>query len=125
MPPTTDGSSVRVVVAVHSREVKASLFLALNGLDAVVIVGVASSTAELVSYCRALAPNVALIEGGLSRKPLTEVFEKLREVAPECRAMVIEGLHDHDVVGASPDVDVFRDVDQLMTVFPEAGSDQV
>ena len=46
---------MRLVVAVHSREVKTALFLALNGIT---IVATATSTAELVSYCRAFRPEV-------------------------------------------------------------------
>lgn len=123
MPELREQSSVRVVVAVHSREVKTSLFLALNGLDDVTIVATANSTAELVSYTRALTPTFALVETGLPGRPLGEVIEKLHEDAPECRVMVVEGSGDGAALRASSDVEVFRDVDQLVTVLPETEPD--
>ena len=123
MPEPPDKSSVRVVVAVHSREVKTSLFLALNGLDDVAIVATANSTAELVSYTRALTPTFALVEIGLPGRPIGEVIEKLHEDAPGCRVLVVAGAGDGAVSSASSDVEVFRDVDQLVTVLPETGLD--
>mgnify|MGYP001811717678 CR=1 FL=1 len=123
MPEPRDQSSVRVVVAVHSREVKTSLFLALNGIDDVAIVATANSTAELVSYTRALTPTFVLVETGLPGRPIGEVIEKLREVAPESRVMVVEGAGEGAALGASSNVEVFRDVDQLVTPLPETGLD--
>ena len=124
MPEARDKSSVRVVVAVHSREVRTSLFLALNGLDDVAIVATANSTAELVSYTRALTPVFVLVETGLPGRPISEVIEKLHQDAPECRVMVVvAGSGDGAALGASSNVEVFRDVDQLVTLLPETGLD--
>lgn len=123
MPELREHSSVRVVVAVHSREVKTSLFLALNGLDGVTIVATANSTAELVSYTRALTPTFVLVETDLPGRPIGEVVDKLHEDSPECRVMFVEGAGDGAALGASSDVEVFRDVDQLVAVLPETEPD--
>lgn len=123
MPEPREKSPVGVVVAVHSREVKTSLFLALNGLDDVAIVATANSTAELVSYTRALTPTFVLVETGLPGRPIGEVIDKLHEDSPESRVMLVEGAGDGAALGAASDVEVFRDVDQLVTVLPETEPD--
>ena len=124
MPEPHDTSPARVVVAVHSREVKTSLFLALNGVDEVSIVATANSTAELVSYGRALTPTFALVETGLPGRPLDEALAQLSEEAPECRVLLVKGPDHEGGSSASSPVEVFHDIEQLVSPSPETGSDR-
>jgi DNA-binding NarL/FixJ family response regulator len=110
---------MRFVVATHSREVKTALFLALNAVPTIAIVATATSTAELISYCRAFLPDIAIVESGLPGRPLTEVLRQLSDSAPPARIFVIgeDGASElaRDVGGA----EVLRDVDHLVATLPE------
>lgn len=57
---------IRVVVAVHTLEVRAALFVALSGESLVEIVGSGATSAELATFSRSLQPDVAVVEAGLS-----------------------------------------------------------
>ena len=98
----------RLIAAVHSREVRGPLFLALDGLDAIEIVGVATSAAELASQCRSLRPDIVIVEAGLSHKPLEEVLDDIALVMWSGEILVI-GSDDH-----APTVDRYENV-ELMT----------
>lgn len=102
---------MRVVVAVHTREVKTALFLALSGMDAVTIVATATSTAELVSYCRSFQPDVAIFEHGLAGKPMVETLEQLDGLGAVGKVLVIDGHAEATRASISG---VFTDVDDLV-----------
>ena len=76
--------SVRVVVAVASRELKAALFVALSADPEVEIVATASTMAELVTYSRAFRPDVAVVEpelpGGDIEEALTTMSDSTERV---------------------------------------------
>ena len=106
---------MRLVVAVHSREVKTALFLALNGLISITIVATATSTAELVSYCRAFRPDVAVVESGLPGRPFDETLQRVDELMAAGRIFVIDG--GPEVVQAT-NAEVFTDIDDLVAALP-------
>ncbi len=110
---------MRLVVAVHSREVKTALFLALNGLDTVTIVATATSTAELVSYCRAFRPDVVVVERGLPGRPLIEAIPKLGESMRKGRVLLIDGDEALDLARSVSYVEVFGDIADLVAALPE------
>jgi DNA-binding NarL/FixJ family response regulator len=114
---------MRLVVAVHSREVKTALFLALNGLDTVTIVATATSTAELVSYCRAFRPDVVVVERGLPGLPLIKAIPKLDESMREGRVLLIDGDEALDLARSVSYVDVFKDIADLVAALPEPGEE--
>ncbi|MGI9586086.1 MAG: hypothetical protein ACR2N7_10900, partial [Acidimicrobiia bacterium] len=109
-------SDMRLVVAVHSRDVKTALFLALNGVEFVDIVATATNAAELASYCRSFRPDVAIVETSLPGSPLRDGLEQIE--ASTGRILLI------DPGGrATPEIDVgiaepFVDVDQLIGALP-------
>jgi len=119
MRPPRDGHTMRLVVAVHSREVKTALFLALNGLDTVTIVATATSTAELVSYCRAFRPDVVVVERGLPGRPLIEAIPKLGESMRKGRVLLIDGDEALDLARSVSYVEVFGDIADLVAALPE------
>lgn len=115
---------MRLVLAVHSREVKAALFLALNGLDAVTIVATATSTAELTSYCRTLEPDVVIFERGLPGRPSAEILTDLGQSLPDCRIQLIDESGSARSEPGLSEVEVFIDLEQLIAAYPESGADQ-
>ena len=112
--------TLRLVVAVHSREVKTALFLSLNGIGAITIVATATSTGELVSYSRAFRPDVAVVESGLPGRPLDETVLKLCESMASGQIFLIDGDVALDLARGSPNVHVFKDVDDVVAALPES-----
>lgn len=111
---------MRLVVAVHSREVKTALFLALNGINGITIVATATSTAELVSYCRAFRPDVVIVESGLPGRPLGETMPQLGDSMGAGQILVIDGNGAIDIVNEMPNAEVFKDIDHLVSTLPES-----
>ncbi len=119
-----DGASpLQVVVATHTREVKTALFLALKAIPSITIVATATSTAELASYCHAFRPDFVIVENGLPGRSLGEVLVELAASNPHSRILLID---EHAELGADlrlPEIEVFTDLDRLITTFPEQGAD--
>jgi len=115
-----DGAaSMHFVVATHSREVKTALFLALNAVPTITIVATATSTAELVSYCRAFLPDVAIVESGLPGRPLAEVLHQFDTSTTPRRILVIGEDNAADLAMDVGKAEVLRDVDHLIATLPE------
>lgn len=108
---------MRVVVAIHSREVKTGLFHALNGLDTVTIVATATSTAELESYCRSFRPDVIIVERGLPGRPLADTLNRLDECTG--RKLVIDPEGAAEVTLDLTGSEAFEDVERLIAAIPE------
>ena len=83
---------VRMVVGIESRDVRAALFLALEAVDDVRIVGSATSAAEVVSLCRSLHPEVAIVED-LRESPGIEHVVEFEQLVPEVEpcAVIADG----------------------------------
>jgi len=109
---------MRLVVAVHSREVKTALFLALSGIEALEIVATATSTAELVSYCRAFRPDVAVVESDLPGRPMDETLKNLDDANCSKQIFLIESPDSPDVAIDLTSAELFRDVDQMVAAIP-------
>ncbi len=120
---TSNGTSIHVVVATHSREIKTALFLALNAIPAITIVATATSTSELISYCNAFRPDTAIIEGGLPGRPLGPVLAHLRTSTPKIRLLLIDEHTESSADNSPADVEVFTDLEQLIDNFPEQGAE--
>jgi DNA-binding NarL/FixJ family response regulator len=121
--PYSDGPSTHVVLATHSREIKTALFLALNAIPTITIVATAASTAELISYCHSFRPDTAIVENGLPGRALGSVLHELGTSIPELRTLLIDEQDnlkdDYELIH----VEVFTDLDQLISEFPEQGAD--
>lgn len=118
----TNAAPVRLLIAVHTREVKAGLFLSLNGHPSATIVATATTTAELVSYCRSFEPDVAIVEDRLPGRPMYETLLEAQDASPKSRFLLIEGT-DLPTELRPPRVDIFTDLDQLVSAIPDQGAD--
>ncbi len=120
----TEGTpSIHVVLATHSREVKTALFHSLNAISTVTIVATGTSTAELVSYCHAFRPDIAIIEAGLPGRPLGEVLVELGTSNPNSRILLIGEPTGLKTDLNLPEVEVSTDLDLLIATFPDQGAD--
>jgi DNA-binding NarL/FixJ family response regulator len=112
-------TSMRLLIAVHSRDVRRALFLGLNGIESVTIVGTATTAAELLSLCRALAPGVVIVEAGLPGQPLEDLLTSVEDLSLDCRVLVVDPCARYeDKIGAKG-VEVFSDIDHLVAAVPE------
>jgi DNA-binding NarL/FixJ family response regulator len=115
---------MRLVVAVYSREMKTALFLALSGIDTIDIVATATSTAELVSYCRAFRPDIVIVESGLPGRPLAETLAQLDESGCAGRLLLIDPDASSDLELDLTDARAFDDVEHLVTLLPNQHRDR-
>lgn len=107
---------MNIVLAVHSREVKTALYLALSGMSDVAVVATATSTAELVSYCHSFLPDVAIVETGLPGRSLREVLDGFeRSVAPR-RVLIVGGDDASDLANTTARAEPLRDIDHLASI---------
>lgn len=115
---------MRTVVAVHSREVKTAIFIALNAIPSVSIVATATSTSELIGYSHAFRPDVAIIEDGLSGKPLSDVLEEVERSMTNGRILVIGGDNASHLIRDGSAAEILRDVDHLLEVLVDAAPEE-
>ena len=72
-----DEKPTRLLLAVHTRELKRALFLALAAKPSLRIVATADNTAELLTYSRTLQPDGIVLEWELPGRSMDEVFPQL------------------------------------------------
>jgi DNA-binding NarL/FixJ family response regulator len=118
---TKDGI-LHIVVATHSREVKTALFHSLNAIPTVTIVATSTSTAELVNYTHAFRPEIVIVETGLPGLPLSDVLGELHTVNPGLRILLIGEDTEVRAFLDIPNVEVFSDLDLLISTFPDEGA---
>jgi DNA-binding NarL/FixJ family response regulator len=114
---------MRIVVATHSREVRMALFLALDAVPTATIAATATTTAELMSHCRAFQPDAAVVEDTLPGQPVGEALTSLSASHPDCRFFVVDTLDGPKFDAASNRIETFTDVDQLVAAVPESGAE--
>jgi hypothetical protein len=119
---TKDGM-LHIVVATHSREVKTALFHSLNAIPTVTIVATGTSTAELVNYTHAFRPEIVVVETGLPGLPMVDVLNELHTLNPNLRSLLIGEDSDVGPYLNIPNVEVFSDLDILISTFPDEGAD--
>ncbi len=73
----TKKTSNRLLLALHTRELKTAFFLALSAEPEVQIVATAVNSAELLTYTRAFQPKIIVMEWELPGLPVSEVIPKL------------------------------------------------
>lgn len=120
---TVDPLSTNVVIAVHGREVKTALFLAVNAIPTMSIVASAVSTSELVGYCHAFQPDYAIVDAGLPGRPLGETITELRVSNPDTQILLLGDVGELDTDLKPPDIEAFADLDRLITTLPDQGAD--
>jgi hypothetical protein len=119
---TKDGM-LHIVVATHSREVKTALFHSLNAIPTVTIVATGTSTAELVNYTHAFRPEIVVVETGLPGLPMSDVLNELHTLNPNLRSLLIGEDSDVGPYLNIPNIEVFSDLDILISTFPDEGAD--
>jgi DNA-binding NarL/FixJ family response regulator len=117
--PLTEEKSMRLLIAVHSRDLRRALFLALNGIERVAIVGSATTTVELLSLWRALVPGVVVVEAGLPGQPLEDLMSSVEGLRLDCRVLIVDPSIQHKDEITVGGLEVFSDVDDLVTAVPE------
>lgn len=110
---------MNIVLAAHTREVKTALYLALNAAAEVTVVATATSTAELVSYCHAFLPDVAIVETGLPGRSLREVLGDLETVPTPRRVLIIGGDDASNLANEFDRTELLRDTDHLTAILPD------
>jgi DNA-binding NarL/FixJ family response regulator len=113
---------MRLLVAVHSRNVRKALFLALSGIEQVAIVGTATTTAELASLNRALAPGLVVVEVGLSGEPLEDLLRSIEKLRLDCRVLIIDPCAQQEDKIAAGGLELFSNIDHLVAAVSPAGA---
>ena len=108
----------RIVLASHSRELRMSLFLALDALEDASIVATASSTAELISYCKVLRPDVVIIESGLPGRGLDATIDQLTTYMGQGRILIVDGEDAREAARNHANVEEFVDLSHLLQAVP-------
>jgi chemotaxis response regulator CheB len=120
MTPRKRNLPAEVVVATHSREVRAALFIALNAIPAITIAATAASSSELTNYCHAFHPDVAIVEGGLPGSPLSDFLSDFEHLDAPARILIIGG-DDAALLASDIDkVEVLRDVEHLIQAISQS-----
>ena len=107
---------VRTVVGIGSREMRSALFVALDSLDDVRVVGSATSAAEIVTLCRSLHPDVALVEQGLSDWDLTELLDAVVAPMSSGDVLVLSADADADVIDRYENAQLVGGMDDLASI---------
>jgi DNA-binding NarL/FixJ family response regulator len=108
-----------VVVATHSREVRAALFIALNTIPSITIAATAASSSELTNYCHAFHPDIAIVEAGLPGSPLSEFLLDFEHLDAPARILIVGGDEAALLAADIDKVEVLRDVEHLAQVISQ------
>lgn len=103
----------RLVVAIANREVRSAVFLALEAVDRTRIVGSATSAAEVVSLCRSLHPDFAIVEEGLSDWDLRDLLDEIVVPMWDGQVVVLSPTGGADRLAAYENVAIADGIDDL------------
>ena len=92
----------------------------LAPVSGITIVATATLTAELVGYCRAFRPDVAIVESGLPCRPLGETLPRLSDSMGAGRILLVDCHGAIDIVNEMPNAEVFKDIDHLVSALTES-----
>lgn len=79
----------RLLLAVHTRELKSAFFFALAAKPSVRIVATAANTAELLTFSRTLQPDGIVLEWELPGRSMAEVYPQLTALADAGQVFII------------------------------------
>jgi len=107
--------TVRLLLAIYTRELKTAFFLALSDESNIQIVATAANTAELLTYNRSLQPNAIVLEWDLPGRPMTEVYPVLTQADSLPDIFIIgKPSSEHHVRDLAPDCDLYTDPEKLI-----------
>jgi DNA-binding NarL/FixJ family response regulator len=104
---------MRVIVGIGNRDVRAALFLALDSIESLRVVGSATSAAEIVTLCRTLHPDVAVLEQGLSDWPLAELLDAVVVPMGDGVILLVSSDDVTDVVDGYENVHLLRGFEEI------------
>ncbi len=106
---------LRLLLAIHTRELKTALFLALSEQSALQIAASATNTAELLSYSRAFQPDVIILEWELPGRPAAGVLPTLTQSCSSAEILIISRPSSRGQIrDLAPCTSVFDDPEELI-----------
>jgi CheY-like chemotaxis protein len=115
LTPETD-TRLRLLLAIHTRELKTAFFLALSHQPSVHVVASATNTAELLTYGRTFQPDAIALEWEMPGRPVADVLPALTQVCPSAELLIISRPSSRGQIrDVAPDVRVFDDPEELLT----------
>ncbi len=106
---------LRLLLAIHTRELKTAFFLALSNRRAVQTVASATNTAELLSYSRTFQPDAIALEWEMPGRPMADVLPALTQACPSAELLIISRPSSHQQIrDAEPSFSVFDDPEELI-----------
>jgi DNA-binding NarL/FixJ family response regulator len=84
-----NGPKLRMLLAIHTRELKTAFFLALSDRPSVQIVATATNTAELLTYSRTFQPDVIALEWEMPGRPVADVMPTLAEACASTEILIV------------------------------------
>ena len=106
---------LRLLLAIHTRELKTALFLALSERPALQIIASATNTAELLSYGRTFQPDAIALEWEIPGRPLAGVIPTLIQACPSAELLIVcRPSSRQEIRDLAPTVQVFDDPEALI-----------
>lgn len=110
-----DRPTVRLLLAIYTRELKTAFFLALSDEPNTQIVATASNTAELLTYNRSLQPNAVVLEWDLPGRPMPDVYALLSEADSAPSIFIIgKPSAERQIRELAPECDLYADPEKLL-----------
>ncbi len=106
---------LRLLLAIHTRELKTGFFLALSDQPWVQVVASAINTAELLSYNRTFQPDAIALEWELPGRPVVDLLPTLTQACPTAEILIISRPSSYQQIrDVSPCISVFDQPEELM-----------
>ena len=107
--------TVRLLLAIYTRELKTAFFLALSDESKIQIVATAANSAELLTYNRSLRPDSIVLEWDLPGKSMTDVYPVLtQDDSPPSIFIIGKPSSEHHVRDLALDCDLYTDPEELV-----------
>jgi DNA-binding NarL/FixJ family response regulator len=106
---------LRLLLAIHTRELKTAFFLALSDRPSVQIVATATNTAELLSYSRTFLPDAIALEWEMPGRPVADVLPTLTQAGCSSEILIISRPSSRQQIrDTALCVSVFDDPEELV-----------
>jgi DNA-binding NarL/FixJ family response regulator len=110
-----DKLTIRLLLAVNTRELKTAFFLTLSDESNIQIVATAVNTAELLTYNRSLKPHGIVLEWDLAGRQMSEVYPVLIQDDPPPSIFIVgKPSSEPQIRGLVPDCDLYTDPENLV-----------